>query len=366
MEPFPHGMAATNRLLSYLKGIAKCKRVMYLTICGPVQGFSPNTSHHGKYCEIDYSYFGKTNVDKLPNKIVRAFRVVWRRIKLCHVMIFKYSYHSVLIYSPDPLLAIMVRVISWIKNAKMYSDNTEMNLTTISGRLRKTVCRSFDGVIVISAAIDRVLDNIGPQKKFLLPVLVDIDRFNIDCDKHNSFFYCSGGNLERDGLLDILRGFILFCSKHSGYTLEIAAPIDNTNPYNCLCKEIIDANQDTIHYLGCIPSIDIPKWMCSAKALMITPHARYKTFGFPTKLGEYLASGVPTICSTIEDFKGIVTDKIAFLVEPNFPQQIAEQLTKITTDENHAFEIATNAREFIWTHYTFDIYREKLLSFLSI
>lgn len=371
-EAFPNGQAATNRMLSYLTGIADRKKVLYLCLAGAVSGDWPNKEKKGRYQNIDFLYMGNPHVDKLPSKPVRALKLYWRHLKLYLLLVFRYSAKSVLVYSSMHSLTKHVMNICHSKGIRVYRDVTELfgdkySKDETSLKIMKNQAESFDGLLAISHGIYSFFDNIPESRKYYLPVLVDMSRFNTSVEsRQNLFFCCSGANLERDGLLDCLNGFLLFNEKHPGFIFEIASSINVSDPYHRKCKDIIDAHLDCIHWLGPIPSFEIPGKLAAATALMLTPHREYQTKGFPTKLGEYLASGTPTICSSIEDLKEIHDCKVVYSVQTNSPEQIANRLELIVDNIEEATALGLNARSYMERNYTINAYIGSLISFFRL
>ena len=184
--------------------------------------------------------------------------------------------------------------------------------------------------------------------------------------KNKTFFVCSGANLERDGLLDSLQGFLLFNDTHPGYTFEIASSINQNDQYHKKCLDLINLHPNLFKLLGPLPPYLIPEKMVESSALLLTPHQNYQTKGFPTKLGEYLASGTPTICSMIDDLIGVINANIVYSVKPNSPQMIAEALHSILMNPKEAESISSAAQRFMKENYTIDSYKKALISFLKI
>lgn len=371
IEPFPNGLAATNRMLSYLKGIAISKRVLFLTYAGPKYFSSEcNFPQRGEFGNIEYRYIGAPTLPYKPNGAYRLVALVWRYIKLYLLLIFRYQSSSVLVYSREVPLIRALKFISKIKHYALFRDVTETNATTatkVAEEKLKQVCRRLDGLIVISQGIRDFFNNIPAEKKFLLPVLVDSSRFNnTEIEKEKYFFCCSGANLERDGLLDSMKGVLTFHQEHPEYVLQIASSLNMEDPYHVQCKKMMDEHPDVFLYLGKLPATEIPQKMMKASALLLTPHQNYKTKGFPTKLGEYLMSGTPTICSTIDDLQEIIQTNAVFAVHPNSPNEISQALIEIVEQPSKAAEIGQNGKKLMIEFRTIESYISDLLAFLQI
>ena len=368
-EPFPYGNAATNRMLSYLTGLAEEKNILYLCMASPSQTNSHNKEQKGIYRNIEFRYITKPVFEKRRSLFLRALSLFWRYVMLFFLLL-SYDAKSVLLYSSKFFLNKIVQFVCCLKKENIYIDRTELtgyNFSTETSALLKFKrdMECFSGLIVISSGIFDFFDNIQPNRKFLLPVLVDMSRFTQQ-KREKYFFCCSGANLERDGLLDSLKGFLLFCQIRKDYVLRIATSLNLNDSYHRKCKEIMEQYPEFIHYLGHLPSFEIPDQLGRATALMLTPHTNYKTKGFPTKLGEYLASGTPVVCSSIDDLMAVVSDKTAYIVPPNSPEQIANALQTIVNNEEQAKNIASKGKQLMVENYTIKSYKEKLIDFLKM
>lgn len=373
IEAFPYGKAGTNRMLSYLTGIARERKVLYLCLAGPVGGDNPNRQTKGVFEGICYRYMGNPVKGAESPLLVRAWKLFLRHLKLVWLLLFVYSCKSVLLYSADSVLGLMVRGICHFRGFRSYSDVTELLGDGFSAeesaisKMKKDIAK-FDGVVTISTGIYEYFDNIPDTSKFLLPVLVDMARFE-NVDKYGGapyVFCCSGANLERDGLLDCLKGYLMFWENHRDFKFKIASSLNMSDAYHRDCWEIMENNPEAIEYMGPVPSFKIPVLICNAKALLLTPHKEYKTKGFPTKLGEYLASGVPTVCSSIADLTSVLGENDCYWVHPNSPDEISACLEKIIIDQDGAMAVGRHGKAFMLDNYTIDTYKERLINFLEI
>ena len=103
-----------------------------------------------------------------------------------------------------------------------------------------------------------------------------------------------------------------------------------------------------------------------AKVLMLTPHKNYVTRGFPTKLGEYFASGTPVICSSIDNLVDQIPSDIVSFVRPNSPDDICEALNNLLSDNQASMELGDKARQWVTENYTMGNYRDGLVQFLGL
>lgn len=369
-EHFPIGMAATNRLLSYSVEIAKYKKVLLLSYAWPVlKNEAYNFESDGMYKGIEFHYMQKPYREK-QSKLIRFFLYYFACIKLFFVLLFKYNTKSYLYYSRGSF-SIMLKIICLLKCQRMFIDTTE----TREGRPKREEMRFkkraqlFNGIICISEGIISYFSFLGEKANlYLLPVCVELERFDRCAKKTNEkyFAYCSGMNLERDGFLDSLNAFLLFHKHHPNYKLKVATGLNHNEAYHQKVWQIMQQNTDCIDYLGMRPADEIPSLLKNAEALLITPHHNYVTRGFPTKLGEYLATGVPVVCTSIDDLKNNLEDGCVFMVNPNSPEEIFEKLEIIVADPILAKQTAARGRMYMEQHYTMKAHLVPLINFLQL
>lgn len=369
-EPFPIGKAASNRILCYASKLANTKRIAVYTWAAL---YGCDYQMVGKYLDVDYYYMQKPS--KRPSKLKRLITLIIRYLKLYFLLIFLTKSQSVLYVSRVVPMALFIKLALSIKGVKMFREISEVPTYTKNTLKKNFIMYSnkiYDGIIVISSSLGTLIGKYSRKKSkfFELPILVRMDRFaDFDSiEKKKKLFYCSGGNVERDGLLDTLNGFLMFKEKTSDteYTLEIATSLNLNNEYHKKVYEIILANSDTIIYKGSLPTTEIPKLLMEASILMMTPHENYKSKGFPTKLGEYFASGTPVICSAIDDLKEQITPDVVRFVEPNDVQGVCDAIIELIQDKEKATAIGLRGREWVIKKYTMENYADSMIEFLGI
>ena len=95
---------------------------------------------------------------------------------------------------------------------------------------------------------------------------------------------------------------------------------------------------DRVQFLGLIPADEIPAFLQRATALVIPhPAAVFSEAAFPTKLGEYLATGVPVVATRVGEIERYVTHgHTAFLADPDRWESLAEALDVVLNDPEGA------------------------------
>lgn len=366
--PFPIGLASTNRIMSYAKELAKTKRVLVLSFAQ--SGYHEGVNHFlfGVSNNVKYRYIRPSD----PKRKSIVSKIAYRFITVAYfyyLLLFKYRTACVISYFHDVSYTKRLYLLSRITNFRIYKDITEtFEIYFGSDDARKKQIKLqglFDGLIVMTKEIGSYFSSVN-KKQFVLPMGVDITRF---CNKQISigkyFFYCSGGVLERDGLLDSLKGFVIFSRLHPDYSFKIASSINQNDAYHKMVMDLIN-NTPSIEYLGVVPSTEIPSLMLGAIALIVTPHHDYVTKGFPTKLGEYLASGRPVICTSIPSLAENIDEGCTYMVKPNSPQDIENAMEEIVSHPDNAKNVAEKGYDFVKNRYTVAPYLSNFMNFLEI
>lgn len=366
--PFPVGLASTNRIKSYAKEIAKTKKVLILTFAQSNYVIGGEKYISGVSDNIDYEYLRPSDPAK-KSIISKIFYRIITIVRFYYFLLFKYKTDCIISYFHDVAYTKRLFYLARIRKIRIYKDITETfegYFGTEKDRcIQKKLQGLFDGLIVMTKEIGDYFSEIN-HNQFVLPMGVDVDRFsNIKSEIGKYFFYCSGGVLERDGLLDSLNGFLIFSKSHPEYIFKIATPINHQDEYHKKVWNIIQANSG-VEYMGIIASTEIPQLMVNSTALVVTPHHDYVTKGFPTKLGEYLASGRPVICTSISSLENNISSGCTYMVSPNRPDEIAEKMEEIVENPSAANTVAKKGLDFVKNKYTVAPYLNELMEFLKL
>jgi len=368
-EYFPFGQAASNRIVCYATAISQKKSVLYLTQAGPLYADNwGNIEKDGEYRGVEFHYMGEVN-GRRPNAIVRFYRLVYRYVKLLFQLSFVYKTKSIIVVNNKLTFDLFIKVICLLRGIKLFNEINETPLRKYpqsKAPIVRKISSMYDGFLIIAPGIRDYYPNIPQSKFFLLPMLVDMDRFKAVEKQNNKYIsYCSGANLERDGFWDILNGFVTFRKSFPDYILKVATSLNLSDDYHKKCKGIIDEHPESIEYLGQISTTQIPELIMGSTCLLVTPHHKYDTVGFPTKLGEFFATGNPVIISSIPDLQMIPND-CAYIVEPNRPDLIALAMSEIVSEPAKAARIGCNGYKYAFERFTIYNYLDDLISFIQI
>ena len=393
--PFPIGMAATNRIIAYSKGLINSGFNIDIFIQNPLRHVETlnDDSIAGQYSGINYKY---TN-GKRPNKykIIRAVSILsgYRRlsgyyktirdIKIKHE---KNQYHT-LILSSDNIMDLFVytnlcKTLS-IQFVFIFDEypipirhKLKSKIPAWKETLYKYVLQKVDVYVSISDQLASYYTNLRIKPTFILPVITDTTKFDNLIDtainqipQTKNEYICYMGNMEltKDNVDLIIKAFAILVPKHSDLELHLyGRPNDQTKLF--LNDIIIDLKmEEKVFFKGRVSSDDVPQILKNAKVLVSSqPKTIRASGGFPTKLGEYLMSGKPSVFSDVGENAKYAKDKIhAYFVEPLNLEAYADTLNYILNNYQEALIVAEKGKKMIVENYSHDAMGKKLALFLK-
>jgi len=208
-------------------------------------------------------------------------------------------------------------------------------------------------------------------KFFHLPMTVDLARFSeihtrkITYDKPY-IAYTGTFNNQKDGVDILIQAFAFLADKYPEYKLYLAGFYYYDVPMQK--KMIVDHQLDErIIYLDVIDKAEIPSFIQNAELLvMARPDSRQARGGFPTKLGEYLATGKPVCVTKVGEIPDYLEDNIsAFMADPGSINSFADAMDRALSDAENAKNVGINGRKVAEQQFSIDVQAERLMLFLK-
>ena len=377
--PFPIGMAATNRIVSYLKFLSSYGFNTNVFPTKPTEKEEQviNKNISGKFQGIYFEYLSATTIwPKKSPKHVKAFLMIKTHLKLIEKIIIQRP-HIVLTYSDSLSLKIILYCLHKVFQFKYIIEETEYpkifkrTSNSILIKLYLFFYRQADGMLLITNKLKEYYSNVGVKNSFVLPMSVDISRFskrNDDLKESNYFAYVGGsGGFQRDGVIHMIKSFLIFSESHIGFKFKIVGDLDLDS---FIVQEIIEyvdkfRLSDKVIFTGFMSTEQIPDLLENARGILLTPEYDFASGGFPTKLGEFLASGTPVILTSIDDFSDIFSNDNVFMVKPGDHDEIATAMSTIIDDPILAKKIGEGGRLLANTIFNPGAYINDLRLFLK-
>lgn len=372
--PFPHGNVSTMRYSSYLKPIADSGVYSYVLVYCPTRMAAHIKESSGIYEGINYQY--ATDITWRKYNFVNK---IWYLIK---GLVNSVSYlnnnniNTIILYGDNPFI---VNLFFWaytrIAGKKYLGDRSELpSVRERKSRFRMFVYglkqRVFDGMIIMTKQLMEFYSQYSPKTDFLffLPMTIDPSRFDgLKRTKQvRPYIAVVFGTHNRDGLLESLESYELYCKKGGNYDILLIGDYDKMpNKEELDTQLLLSQYKDRIHILGKQPNEKVPEILLNASALLTTPNY-YVSGGFPTKLGEYMLSGVPVIATKAGELLDYVEPNVDMLVcEPGDFDGISDSLLKVENDRTLADYLSVNAKNKAKTVFCADYYIDGLLHFIT-
>jgi glycosyltransferase involved in cell wall biosynthesis len=203
-----------------------------------------------------------------------------------------------------------------------------------------------------------------------LPMSVDLSRFELVDDNVEYIkpyiAYTGSSSFSKDGIDVLIKSFEKVANTFKDLRLYIAAfyEIDGGRMMQLIEKSEF---KDRIIYLGSIERDKIPVLLKGAEMLVMPrPDSRQAQGGFPTKLGEYLASSNPVCVTRVGEIPNYLEHKkSAYLANPSDVDSFAETLIDALSNKKEAFEIGLNGRKVAENYFNKDKQGAELFDFLE-
>ena len=387
-EPFPHGMAGTNRIKCYVKALqqsgVQCEVVVFTRT--EIYGKPPkNTIGKGAFEGMPFTYIGGTPL-RHKNIIVRKFNDFkdrWRTL----------LFLSQNLQAEDIVLSycgVYARYINWVidfthrKKVKFIRDLCELPYGTSKETGSKIKWRKFtltkqfpkcDGFIAISNSLAELARKHKRADAQILkvPIMVDFDKYSLP-DKSNEspvqYIFHSGTLTEqKDGILGMIEAFGMALQKLSIPVMFISTGNKENSPH----REAINALIDKYHlekeliFTGYLSETELKEYLSKASLVIINKYeTQQNKYCFSTKLAEYMAASKPVIITCVGEAMNWLTDnKDAYIVEPHDTNALAEKIVEAFSNSGKRHMIANNGVETCKICFDYKNYSDKLVDFFT-
>lgn len=384
--PFPEGLAATVRIITYSKGLVEAGCETDVFLFSPSCKWTPETAKlpvDGSYEGIAYHYPYYRCFFR--NKGLRLL-AIWSGYYLfstCRKILEenrKKRFDAILI--SNDFLRILYVLIPFCRLAGIspffitdeYPEPIRKYLHEKIPFWKKClygiILRATSGMVFMTENLNRFYNSSLRKPFHILPTITDTARFSgVREIPAETPYLCYMGNMElaKDNVDNIIRAFALIAGQYPDLRLLLyGAP----SPSN---RQVIEKNiaesglKDRICIMGRAAYEQVPSILKGARVLVTSqPDSKRAEGGFPTKLGEYMSTGVPAVLTDVGEISKYVKDREqVYLVPPENPAAYAKCLKEILDHPEEAREVAERARTLVTEQYDFRPVSKKLKLFLE-
>ena len=159
-----------------------------------------------------------------------------------------------------------------------------------------------------------------------MPMTVDYDRFNINVEKENLITYVGNKSFYKDGVDILIKSFANVSPEYPQWKLMI---VGETTKDDYIKDYLSKLNLgEKLILTGNVHRDEIPALVCKSKILVLSrPNNKQAEGGFPTKLGEYLASENLVVTTAVGEIPNFLEDNInSLLALPNDVDSFSNRL----------------------------------------
>lgn len=242
-----------------------------------------------------------------------------------------------------------VKVMYEITEHPFILDHTDYKEENLRKQLKQY--ENLDKLIVISKSLyDFFLTQGFPAEKLqIVNMFVDLKRFEGVQKTTNEKYiaYCGTVSYDKDGADVLIQVFAKFHLQFPEYRLKIIGRgmTPDVIPQLTQLAEKCGV-KDSVEFTGRIPASEMPQLLMNASILALArPDNLQNANGFPTKLGEYLATGNPVVATKVGNIPVFLTDGInCRLAKAGNVDDFAEKLIWVASHIVEAHSLAQQGK----------------------
>jgi len=382
---YPNGMACAVRIHLYAKGFVQSGHNAFILIPRPYEKYGKvpkNPHHYGFVDKIEFKYSALTTV-RSKYFLIRQIVDIFSLINAAFITFKKRKETDViLIVSSNIIQILLFKLMALLINKVIIQEKSEYPLIFRKRKLLdsiyqklyiKYIYKLFDGMIVISKSLeDYFITRISHSAKILhVPIIVDYHIFTQarkSAKMSSEIIYAGILNQSKDGILDILNAFCRLNQIHKDKVLVLMGDIEASECkqqiHDVILKNQIEGN---INITGYLPRSEMVERLKNADVLILAkPAGLQSEHSFPTKVGEYLATGKPVVLTKVGCINQYLTDGInAFIAEPGNIESLTSKLLEVFTDYKRAFEIGQRGQQVAKEEFDYRIQSKYIIDFFK-
>jgi len=375
---YPIGGAATNRHLAYSKGLVELGHEVEFILLKK-QYWEENEI---KFNQVKFTCVSpkKTNNLSKIKKIQLHFETINNAIDRLSKL-NEEERISVLILL-DTSIPILIPLIKQGKRLglKIFHERTEYPFVvadqSILGKIDlniylRFIVKKFDGIYVINHALKKYFSALTNSEICIVNMIVDPSRFehlpNKPDNENTIVTYCGTLEGDKDGISILINSFAMIANEFPFVKLQMIGSLNNEvtkQKMKLLVEELKIENK--VVFTGFISSDEMPKILHNSDILALArPNNKQAEGGFPTKLGEYLATGNPVVITNVGEIGLFLKDRVnAYIAEPDSAEKFSKKLHEALSDTNRT-KIGLEGKKLVYTEFNYLTQAQKLERFFT-
>lgn len=364
---FPKGMAATNRMAAYAQGLVECGNEVTVMNVLPTESIRNGIPDNGSYNGVKYSHL----CGRLKSKY-KLFRMLahcsgyrfLNGVYRFHKHLENNHYDIIVISNDEPLFLYIYNRICGSKGIKTVFIFDEYP-TPIRHKLKREIptykkwkyikiLPNFDGYISISNELKEYYNSLVEKPTLIVPLIVNTKRFqSIQVEKKDKISYVGNMEITKDNIDNIIRAFAIISKEFNSYSLHFYGK--PTPKVKTMLSQLVESLKikGRVYFDGPITSDEVPKVIAESKVMVSSqPDTLRAKGGFPTKLGEYIVMGTPTLICDVGENRKYISDEDCFFAKPDDINDYSQKLRSILSDYQNALKVAEHGKKTILCNYS--------------
>lgn len=363
---YPNGGAAVNRHIAYTKGLKELGHEIIFILLKTQQWIEKErVENEIRFIQVMPAKPSNSKIVKIKN-YYKAIGNVKEKIVLENN---KKKISAIILLDTDAFELLSFLKLSKSIGSKVFHERTEYPFVvagkTIRGKLNlalylRFVIKRFDGIYVINKALKRYFyeKTNGKIPVTIINMIVEPGRFeNVQKLPVGDpiITYCGTLDGEKDGLSILIHSFGIIANEFPDAKLQLIGSL-NTETTRQKVESLIKLHNldGKVILTGSVSRDEIPPLLCNSQILVLSrPDNKQAEGGFPTKLGEYLATGNIVVVTNVGEIKEFLTDnKNALIAEPNSALKFSEKLREALTSQRRE-EIGLEGKKLVYNEFNY-------------
>ena len=382
-EPFPNGLAATNRIKCYAKAVisqgAGCEVIVFRKTENPSN--PTNTVGIGMFDSvIPFRYIHGSPV---PNKnfFIRKMEGLTAERRTVRYLKKRLKPNDIVFAYIGRDLGFVEKLITLTHDKKgvFCRDLCELPYGTGEETAQTIRCRQYmlervfpkiDGFVAISDALFDLAKTYASADSSVIkiPIMVEFAKYSIEdrSDRVKVPFIFHAGTLteKKDGFISMLEAFAI-AENRLPFPIRfvVAGDLESSPDKEKICSMIDRYNlKEKIVFLGYLKSDEVLKPLSEASLVVLNKYPNQQNqYGFSTKLGEYMAAGKPVVITRVGEAMNWLSDKEnAYIVDYGNTGQLADTIIKAFENPEERRRIGDNARLLCQKAFDYNVYGKAL------
>ncbi|RZS98473.1 glycosyltransferase family 4 protein [Cecembia calidifontis] len=392
-NPYNQSSASANRWLTLIEGVASLGGKIHLLICGGYTSAEEKAKFgvKGKHKNVSYEYvlpilvqgYWKVRFHNYIGQAIRngqVIRELQKRLKHEKGVIWTdaspLSFKFAVAFKKQNTHAKLFIEMSEFLDIHRYNKGNFLQRWQGDAKQRLFERKAFfayDGMALMTQTLVKHYQGFPkPLPKLLhLPMTVDLERFQspkVPLPEFQSPYIAFVGvmNDAKDGVSNLIKAFNSIKDKFSSHKVYLVGAWNYDTPIHLqLIKGF--GLEERVFWMKEYSRDQIPNIICNADLLVLPrPDSKQAQGGFPTKLGEYLATGKPVCATRVGEIPNYLKDnESVFFAEPGSVESFAEAMERALGDYEIAKRVGAYGRKVAEEHFNKDVQARVLLGFLE-